>query len=71
MVATFKKLAAKHWLAMKNADVDVVMRSIRDASGVCLRQTLMEGGVDIVEAVEEVPPLTEFLRSLPEMVSSR
>ena len=27
-VTTFKKLAAKHWVAMKDADVDVIMRSI-------------------------------------------
>ena len=65
MVATFKKLAAKHWSAMKDVDVDVVMRSIRDAGSVYLRQTLMEGGVDVMESVEEVPPSREFLHSLP------
>ena len=31
-----------------------------------LRQTLTEGGVDVVKAVKEVPTPREFLRSLPE-----
>ena len=35
-------------------------------SGVYLCQTLTEGGIDVVEAVQEVPPPREFLRSLPE-----
>ena len=35
-------------------------------SGVYLHQVLTEGGIDVVEAVQEVPPSREFLRSLPE-----
>ena len=64
-ITVFKKLTAKHWVVMKDADIEVVVRSIHDVSGVYLCQTLMEGGIDVVEAVQEVPPLREFLRSLP------
>ena len=65
-VTAFKKLMAKHWVAMKDADVEVMVQLIHDASGVHLCQTLTEGGIDVVEAVQEVPPPREFLRSLPE-----
>ena len=63
---TVNKCKAEKNFFMKDADVDVVVRSIRDASGAYLRQTLTEGRVDVVEAVEEVPPPRQFLRSLPE-----
>ena len=37
-VTSFKKLAAKHWKVMQDADVYVVVRSIRDSAGVYLHQ---------------------------------
>ena len=65
-IPAFKKLAAKHWIAMKDADVDIIVRSIKDSAGIYLRQMLTEGGVDVVESVAEVPLPREFLQSLPE-----
>ena len=56
---------AKHWAAMKDTDVEVMVQLICDMSGVNLCQTLTEGGIDVVEAVQEVPPPREILRSLP------
>ena len=50
---------------MKNADVEVVVQSICDMSGVYLCQVLTEGSIEVVEAAQEVPPPREFLRSLP------
>ena len=35
-VTAFKKLAVKHWTAMKDVDMDVVLRSIRDSAGIYL-----------------------------------
>ena len=66
MVTTFKKLAAKHWTAMTDAGVDTVMSSMRDSTGIYCRQTLTEGGVDIVESVAKAPSPREFLQSLPQ-----
>ena len=65
-VTNFKKLAVKHWKVMQDADVEVVVRSIHDSAGVYLCQVLTEGGIDIVDAAQEVPQPQEFLQSLPE-----
>ena len=61
MVTACKQLAAKHWTAMKDVDIDIIMRSIRDSGGIYLRQTLTEGGIDIIESVTEVPSPRDFL----------
>ena len=50
-VSAFKKLMAKHWGAMKDTDVEIVIQLICDLSGVYLCQTLTECGIDVVEAV--------------------
>ena len=65
-VTSFKKLAAKHWKVMQDVDVEVVVRLIHDSAGVYLHQVLTEGGIDIVDAAQEVPQPQEFLQSLPE-----
>ena len=65
-VTNFKKLAAKHWKAMQDADVEVVVRSICNPAGVYLCQVLTEGGIDIIDTAQEVPQPQEFLQSLPE-----
>ena len=46
-ITNFKKLAAKHWKVMQDADVEVVVRSICNSAGVYLHQVLTEGGIDI------------------------
>ena len=65
-VTNFKKLAVKHWKVMQDVDVEVVVRSIHNSAGVYLHQVLTEGGIDIVDAAQEVPQPQEFLQSLPE-----
>ena len=60
-VTNFKKLAAKHWKAMQDADVEVVVRLIHDPTGVYLCQVLTEGGIDVIDAAQEVPQPQEFL----------
>ena len=65
-VTNFKKLAAKHWKVMQDANVEVVVRLIPNSAGVYLCQVLPEDGIDIVDAVQEVPQPQEFLQSLPE-----
>ena len=60
-VTNFKKLAAKHWKVMQDVDVEVVVRSIHDSAGVYLCQVIVEGGINIVDTVQEVPQPQEFL----------
>ena len=54
-VTSFKKLAAKHWKVMQDADVEVVVRSIHDSAGMYLCQALTEGGIDVIDTAQEVP----------------
>ena len=60
-VTNFRKLAVKHWKVMQDVDVEVVVRSIHDPAGVYLHQVLTEGGIDVVDAAQEVPQPQEFL----------
>ena len=60
-VTSFKKLAVKHWKVIEDADVEVVVRLICDSAGVYLHQALTEGGIDIVNAAQEVTQPQEFL----------
>ena len=60
-VTNFKKLAVKHWKVMQDVDIEVVVRSIHDPAGVYLHQVLTEGGIDVIDAAQEVPQPQEFL----------
>ena len=51
---------------MGDADVDVILRSIKDPTALYLRQHLMAGGIEVVDPPEELPSGQEFLRQLPE-----
>ena len=51
---------------MGDADVDVIMRSIKDLTALYLRQHLMARGIEVVDPPEELPSGQEFLRQLPE-----
>ena len=53
---------------MAEADVEVVMRSIHNPSCVYLFQHLTTEGVDMTEAVMEIPEGWTFIRQLPEKV---
>ena len=59
-VTNFKKLAVKHWKVMQDVDVEVVVRLIHDSAGVYLHQVITEGGINIIDAAQEVPQ-QEFL----------
>ena len=51
---------------MGDADVDIVLRLIKDPMALYLRQNLMAGGIKVVDPPKEIPSGQEFLRQLPE-----
>ena len=65
-VTSLKKLMAKHWRAMAEADVDVVMKAVHDLGCVYLWQHLTPEGVSVMEPTAEIPVAWEFIRQLPE-----
>ena len=65
-IASLKKLMAKHWCQMLEADIEVIMKSIHDPSCVYLCQHLTTEGVDVTEPSIEIPEGWTFLRQLPE-----
>ena len=65
-IASLKKLMAKHWCQMLEADIEVVMKSIHDPSCVYLCQHLTTEGVDMTKPSIEIPEGWMFLRQLPE-----
>ena len=60
------KIIACQWESMGDANVDVVLRTIKDPTALYLRQHLMARGVKLVDPPEELPSGQEFLRQLPE-----
>ena len=46
---SFKKVMAKHWVGMAEADVNNVMKTIRDLSCLHLCQFLSTGGITVTE----------------------
>ena len=65
-IQNFKKIVVRQWAAMGDADVDVILKTIKDPTAVYLRQHLTSGGVEVVDPPEEVPTGQEFLWQLPE-----
>ena len=65
-IQNFKKIVARQWESMGDADVDVILRLIKDPTALYLRQHLMARGVEVVDPPEEIPSGQEFLRQLPE-----
>ena len=51
---------------MGDADVDVVLRTIKDPATVYLWQHLTRGGVDVFDPPDEIPSGPEFIHQLPE-----
>ena len=64
-IRNFKKLVAKQWETMGDADVDVVLHTIKDPAAVYLCQHLTRGGVEVVDPPEEIPTGPEFICQLP------
>ena len=65
-IQNFKKWIVKQWAMMGDADIDVVLHTIRDHATVYLRQHLTRGGVNVFNPPEDVPSRPEFIRQLPE-----
>ena len=65
-IRNFKKLIVKQWEMMGDADVDVILRTIKDPAAVYLHQHLTRGGVKVFDPPEEIPTGPEFIRQLPE-----
>ena len=65
-IKNFKKLVAKQWETMGDADVDVILRTIKDPAAVYLCQHLTRGRVKVFDPPEEIPTGLEFIRQLPE-----
>ena len=65
-IKNFKKLVSKQWETMGDADVNVVLHTIRDPATVYLHQHLTRGGVEVFDPPEEIPTGPEFIWQLPE-----
>ena len=65
-IRTFKKLIAKDWHSMTDADPEVVIRSIHDLACIYLCQHVTKGGINIMVLDEEPPSGRDFVRKLPE-----
>ena len=57
---------AKHWVGMAEADVNNIMKTIRDPSCLHLNQFLSTGSVTVTEPASDVPEGWKFLRPLLE-----
>ena len=51
---------------MGDADIDVILRTIKDPAAVYLHQHLTRGGVEVFDPPEEIPTGPEFIPQLPE-----
>ena len=65
-VTSLKKVMAKCWGGMAEADVNNVVKTIRDPSCLHLHQFLLTGGIVVMQLALGVPEGWEFLRYLPE-----
>ena len=65
MIRNFKELVAKQWETMGDADIDIILRTIKDPTAVYLHQHLTRGGVEVVDPPEEILTGPEFIRQLP------
>ena len=65
-IKNFKKIVARQWATMGDANVDVILRTIKDPTAVYLQQHLQRGGVEVMDPPEELPTGQEFMRQLPE-----
>ena len=65
-IQNFKKVVMRQWEMMGDADVDVVLQTIKDPTAVYLQQHLTRRGVEVVDPPEEIPTGPEFIRQLPE-----
>ena len=55
MVTSLKKVMVKHWGGMAEADMNNIVKTIRDPSCLHLHQFLLTGGIVITEPASDVP----------------
>ena len=48
-IQNFKKIITKQWDSMGAADMDMVLRTIKELTALYLRQHLMAGGIEVVD----------------------
>ena len=60
-IQNFKKIVARQWATMGDANVDVILRSIKDPTVVYLWQHLQRGGVEVMDPPKELPTGQEFM----------
>ena len=60
-IQNFKKIVVRQWETMGDANVDVILRTIKDPTAVYLWQHLTGGGVEVVDPPEELPTGQEFI----------
>ena len=65
-IRNFKKWTVKQWAMMGDADVDVVLHTIKDPATVYLCQHITKGGVDVLDPPEDIPSRCKFIHQLPE-----
>ena len=65
-IKNFKKIVVRQWEMMGDADVDVILRTIKDPTAVYLWQHLQRGGVEVMDPPKELLTGQEFMRQLPE-----
>ena len=68
-IQNFKKIVLRQWEMMGDADVDVILQTIKDPTALNLWQHLTRGGVEVVDPPEEMPTSPEFIRQVPERAS--
>ena len=64
-IKNFKKLVTKQWETMGDADIDVILCTIKDPTAVYLHQHLTRGGVKVFNPPEEILTGPEFIQQLP------
>ena len=64
-IQNFRKIVARQWETMGDADIDVILQTIKDPTAVYLWQHLTRGGVEVVDPPKEIPTGLEFIRQLP------
>ena len=60
-IQNFKKIVARQWETMGDANVDVILRTIKDPTAVYFWQHLTGGGVKVVDPPKELPTGQEFI----------
>ena len=65
-IRNLKKIVTRQWETMGDADIDVILHTIKYPTAVYLQQHLTRGGVKVVDPPEEIPTGPEFIRQLPE-----